>query len=90
AVYNFGSEMPGAMAADAVTEQEGTFSLEFDQYLDPDEGEPGYYSEFAGGYPDNDPRNMEQLSFGPGAGWYLAGIGGVFAILTGLVLVAAR
>jgi hypothetical protein len=89
AVYNFGTEMPGAMAADAATEQEGTFSLEFDQYLDPDEGEPAYYSEFAGGYPDNNPRNMEQLSFGPGAGWYLAGLGGVFAILTGVALVAA-
>ena len=89
AVYNFGTEMPGAMAADAATEQDGTFSLEFDQYLDPDEGEPGYYSEFAGGYPDNDPSNTEQLSFGPGAGWYLAGVGGVFAILTGIALVAA-
>jgi hypothetical protein len=89
AVANFGTEMPGAMAADAATEQEGTFSLEFDQYLDPDEGEPAYYSEFSGGYPDNNPRNMEQLSFGPGAGWYLAGLGGVMAILTGVVLVAA-
>jgi hypothetical protein len=89
AVYNFGSEMPGAMDADAATEQDGTFSLEFDQYLDPKEGEPGYYSEFSGGYPDNNPRSMEQLSYGPGAGWYLAGMGGVFAILTGLVLVAA-
>jgi hypothetical protein len=89
AVYNFGAEMPGAMAADAATEQEGTFSLEFDQYLDPNDGEPAYYSEFSGGYPDNNPRNTEQLSFGPGAGWYMAGMGGVFAILTGLVLVGA-
>ncbi len=89
AVYNFGAEMPGAMAADAATEQDGTFSLEFDQYLDPDEGEPAYYSQFSGGYPDNNPRNMEQLEFGPGAGWYMAGMGGVFAILTGLALVAA-
>jgi len=89
AVYNFGAEMPGAMAADAALEQEGTFSLEFDQYLDPDEGEPAYYSDFSGGYADNNARNMEQLSFGPAAGWYLAGMGGVFAILTGLVLVAA-
>lgn len=89
AVAHFGNALPGAMAADAATEQDGTFSLEFDQYLDPDEGEPAYYSDFSGGYLDNNPRNSEQLSFGPGSGWYLAGVGGVFAILTGIVLVAA-
>jgi hypothetical protein len=89
AVYNFGDEMPGAMAADAATEQDGTFITEFEKHLDPSEGEPAFYSEFSGGYADNNPRNNEQLSFGPGAGWYLAGMGGVLAILTGLVLVTA-
>jgi hypothetical protein len=88
-VYNFGAAMPEAMAADAETDLDGTFSLEFEPYLAPEEGEPGFYDDFSGGYADNNPRNSEQLAFGPGSGWWLAGIGGVLAVVSGLVLVGA-
>jgi len=87
--YNFGAELPEAMAADADTGLDGTFSLEFEPYLNPDEGDPAFYDEFSGGYADNSERNTEQLSFGPGSGFWLSGIGGVLAAIAGLFLVGA-
>lgn len=89
ACIHFSGSINDAMAADAETELEDTFGLAFEPYLDPEEGTPGYYSYFSGEYPDNNPQNTEQLSYGPGAGFWLAGAGGILAIVTALVLVAA-
>lgn len=85
----FSSALPGALEADAATGHEDTFGMAFSPYIDTTAGEPGFYSEFAGGYPNNDERLPEQLSYGPGAGWWLAGAGGIFAIIAAAVLVGA-
>ncbi len=85
----FSTELPGAMAADAAAGNEDTFGVAFEPYIDPEGGEPGYYNEFSGGYPNNDPRNREQLQYGAGAGWWLAGAGGVLALITAGLFVGA-
>lgn len=89
ACAHFSTALPGAMAEDAAVGSEEYFGAAFEPYLDPDGGDPGFYAEFDGGYPNNDPRNSEQLSYGPGAGWWMAGAGGVLALITAGVLVAA-
>lgn len=88
ACVHFSNELPGAIATDAAG-SEDSFGAAFEPYLDPEGSGPGFYTEFSGGYPNNDPRNAEQMSYGAGAGWWLAGAGGVFALLTAGVLVAA-
>jgi hypothetical protein len=85
----FSTELPGAMAADAATGHEDAFGLAFQPYIDPEGGEPGYYNEFSGGYPNNDPANREQLEYGAGAGWWLSGAGGVMALITAGMFVGA-
>lgn len=88
ACYYFGQELPGAMEADSATGMEESFGLAFEPYIDP-LGDPGYYYEFSGGYPNQDPRAGEQLSYGPESGWWLAGTGALFSILAGAMLVGA-
>lgn len=84
-----GTEMPDAMAADSASGHEDNFGIAFEAYIDPEGGEPGYYNEFSGGYPNNDARNAEQLSYGPGAGWWLAGFSGIMALITAGLFVGA-
>jgi hypothetical protein len=86
--FFFGTQLPDAMETDAATGLEESFGIPFEDYIDPD-SDYGYYFEFSGGYPNEDPRASEQLSYGPGSGWWLAGTGGVFAILAGAMLVGA-
>lgn len=85
----FATELPGAMATDAGIGHEDAFGLAFEPYIDPEGGEPGYYNEFSGGYPDNNPQNREQLEYGAGAGWWLASAGGVLALITAGLFVGA-
>lgn len=87
--YHFGMSLPGAMWSDASVYQEETFGGLFEPYIDPEGGEPGYYFEFDGGYPNDDPGLGEQLQYGPGSGWWLAGAAGIFALIASAVLVAA-
>ena len=89
ACIHFSTALPGAMAEDASMGSEESWGAAFEPYLDPESDAPGFYTEFSGGYPNNDPRNAEQLSYGPGAGWWMAGAGGILALITAGVLVAA-
>ena len=84
-----GTEMPSALAADSASGHEDNFGIAFEAYIDPEGGEAGFYNEFSGGYPDNNPRNAEQLDYGPGAGWWLAGFSGVLALITAGLFVGA-
>jgi hypothetical protein len=87
--YHYGMGLPEAMWSDSASGHEDSFGLVFSPYIDPEGGEPGYYFEFDGGYPNNDPRFSEQLDYGPGIGWWLAGAAGIMALLTSAVMVAA-
>jgi len=84
-----GAEMPDALTADSASGHEDNFGIAFEPYIDPEGGEPGFYNEFRGGYPDNDPRNAEQLNYGPGTGWWLAGFSGVLSLITAGLFVGA-
>ncbi|NIP35369.1 MAG: hypothetical protein GWN39_00490, partial [Thermoplasmata archaeon] len=74
--YNYGMSLPGAMFSDSTEAGNQSFGGLFEPYIDPEGGEPGYYFEFDGGYPADDPRLGEQLQYGPGMGWWLAGAAG--------------
>jgi hypothetical protein len=87
--YHYGMDMPDAMWSDATSGDSHTFGALFEPYIDPEGGEPGYYFEFDGGYPADDPRLREQLQYGPGSGWWLAGAAGIFCLIASAVLVAA-
>ncbi|UCC93536.1 MAG: hypothetical protein JSW25_02415, partial [Thermoplasmata archaeon] len=87
--YHYGMEMPTAMWSDASSGDAHTFGSLFSPYIDPEGGEPGYYFEFDGGYPSDEPTLGEQLQYGPKAGWWMAGAAGIFALITSAVLVAA-
>ncbi len=87
--YHYGMSLPDAMWSDTSMGGGMSFGAHFDPYIDPEGGEPGYYFEFDGGYPNDDPRLGEQLQYGPGGGWWLAGAAGIFALIASAVLVAA-
>ncbi len=87
--YYFGMSLPEAMWSDASVSSEESFGALFEPYIDPEGGDPGYYFEFDGGYPNDDPGLGEQLQYKPGSGWWLAGAAGIFALITSAVLVAA-
>jgi hypothetical protein len=87
--YHYAMSLPDAMWSDTSVGGGESFGAMFDPYIDPEGGEPGYYFEFDGGYPNDDPSLGEQLQYGPGAGWWLAGAAGIFALIASAVLVAA-
>jgi hypothetical protein len=87
--YHYGMNLPGAMWSDASVSGGQSFGALFEPYIDPEGGEPGYYFEFDGGYPADDPRLGEQLQYGPRLGWWLAGTAGIFSLIASAVLVAA-
>jgi hypothetical protein len=87
--YHYSMEMPAAMYSDASSGDPHTFGALFEPFIDPEGGEPGYYFEFDGGYPADDPTLAEQLQYGPGIGWWMAGAAGIFALIASAVLVAA-
>lgn len=87
--YHYATALPDAMWTDTATGEADSFGALFDHYIDPEGGEPGYYFEFDGGYPNDDPRLGEQLQYGPGAGWWLAGAAGIFALISSALMVAA-
>jgi hypothetical protein len=86
---NFGESLPEAMGADAQGSSGESFGALFEPYIDPEGGDPGFYYEFSGGYPSDEPTLGEQLQYGPGTGWWLAGAAGIFALVASAVLVAA-
>jgi hypothetical protein len=87
--YVFAFTLPEAMHADAQGGSVEAYGILFQHYIDPEGGEPGYYFEFEGSYPNTDPRLREQLEYAPGWGWWLAGAAGVAAIVAAAVLVGA-
>ncbi len=89
ACYHMGMGLPDAMWSDSSSGHEDSYGVIFAPYIDPEGGEPGYYFEFDGGYPSDEPRLREQLQYGPGSGWWLAGAAGIFALMASAVLVAA-
>jgi len=89
ACYVYSMSLPDAMFSDASAGDPETFGALFAPFIDPEGGEPGYYFEFDGGYPNTDPRLREQLEYGPGLGWWMAGAAGIFALIASSVLVAA-
>jgi hypothetical protein len=89
ACFYFGSSLPDAMQADAATGDEYAFGYEFEKYVDTDGELPAYYNDFSGGYPDQTEFDGEQLQYGPGSGWWLAGSGGILALVASAVLFGA-
>jgi hypothetical protein len=90
ACYHFGTELPGAMEKDSQADfEEEAFGLPFEAYLNTEGGVPAYYTDFAGGYPDSNPEDREQLTYGPGSGWWMSGAGGILALITAGVLFGA-
>ena len=89
ACYHMGMGLPDAMWSDSSSGHEDSYGALFAPYIDPEGGEPGYYFEFDGGYPADEPWLREQLQYGPGSGWWLAGAAGIFALMASAVLVAA-
>jgi hypothetical protein len=89
ACYHMGMGLPEAMRSDSYSGHEDSYGALFAPYIDPEGGEPGYYFEFDGGYPAEEPWLREQLQYGPGSGWWLAGAAGIFALMASAVLVAA-
>jgi hypothetical protein len=87
--YNYAMSLPEAMMSDASLSSGDSFGALFEPYIDPEGGEPGFYFEFEGGYPSDEPTLGEQLQYGPGSGWWLAGAAGVFALVASAILVAA-
>jgi hypothetical protein len=87
--YHYATSLPGAMWTDTAMGGGDSFGGLFDPYIDPEGGDPGYYFEFDGGYPNDDPTLGEQLQYGPGAGWWMAGAAGIFALMTSAIMVAA-
>ncbi len=85
----FGFELPGAFDADASTGSPEAFGAAYSPYIDQTAGPPPFYQDFSGGYPNTDARAAEQLEYGPGLGFYMAGIGAVLAIIAGAFLFGA-
>lgn len=86
--YHFANSLPEAMWSDS-TDYPGSFGGFFSPYIDPEGGEPGYYFEFSGGYPSEEPWLREQLQYGPRSGWWLMGAAGIAALVSSAVLVGA-
>lgn len=87
--FYFGTGLPAAMHADSTGGGADSFGGTFSPFIDPEGGEPGYYFEFSGGYPNQDPNLREQLQYGPGGGWWMAGAAGILALITAGVMVGA-
>jgi hypothetical protein len=85
----FGFELPGAISDDASTGSPDAFGAAYSPYIDQSAGPPPFYPDFSGGYPNADARDAEQLEYGPGLGFYMAGIGAVLAIIAGAFLFGA-
>ncbi len=86
--YHFATALPEAMWSDS-SNGEDSFGGFFSPYIDPEGGEPGYYFEFAGGYPSDETWLREQLQYGPRSGWWLMGAAGIAALVASAVLVGA-
>lgn len=91
ACYHMGMGLPDAMLTDSLNGHADSYGALFEPYIDPEGrgGGPGYYYEFDGGYPADEPRLREQLQYKPLIGWWLAGTAGIFALMASAVLVGA-
>jgi hypothetical protein len=85
----FGSQLPSAMARDASTGDPLAFGAEYTAYINPDTVTPGFYKDLSGSYLHQTDDSREQLTYGPGIGWFLSGTAAVLCLITAGVVYGA-
>jgi len=85
----FGTELPSAMARDASTGDPLAFGAEYTPYINPDTVTPGFYKDLSGSYLHQTVDSQEQLTYGPGIGWFLSGAAAVLCLIAAGVVYGA-
>jgi hypothetical protein len=85
----FGSQLPSAMACDASTGDPLAFGAEYTPYINPDTVTPGFYKDLSGSYLHQTSNSQEQLTYGPGIGFFLSGAAAVLCLITAGVVYGA-
>jgi hypothetical protein len=85
----FGTQLPSAMARDASTGDPLAFGAEYTPYINSDTVTPGFYKDLSGSYLHQTSTSQEQLTYGPGIGWFLSGAAAVLCLITAGVVYGA-